>query len=70
MPRETPVTRRICAASMGMSERVRKPCAMVPPKGLAATRDGSVWIHCRSPVSAANSSTSRCVTGRQSLTPS
>ena len=29
---------------------MRYPCAMVPPKGPAAARSGSTWIHWWSPV--------------------
>src|SRR5215469_6628280 len=38
------------------NERVRNPCATVPPNGLSfSARSTSTWIHCRSPVHCANS---------------
>ena len=49
--------------------RVRNPCWIVEPTGVAAARSGSTWIHCSSPVSFAKVLMSSCTTVFQSLTP-
>src|SRR5579872_6444150 len=65
----TPSTWIIPAISTGMSESVRYPCAIVPPKGPAFARSGSTWIHWWSPVASAKRSTCSWVTVCQSDQP-
>src|SRR5262245_21679876 len=53
------------------SERLRYPCAIGPPNGLSRrARSTSTWIHCRSPVQAANRSIRSWSTTTQSDAPS
>src|ERR1035437_2667536 len=56
--------------SAGSSDRVRKPCAMVRPKGPCAARSASRWIHWWSPVASAKALICSCVTMCHSLRPS
>src|SRR3954467_11940866 len=51
-------------------DRVRYPCATVPPNGPFAARCGSTWIHWWSPVASANRFTRSCVISCQELLPS
>jgi hypothetical protein len=52
------------------SESVRKPWAIVVPNGPLAARSGSVWIHWKSSVAAANASIRSCVTSSHEVGPS
>src|SRR6266540_1502891 len=69
MPIVMPSTRQICAPSIGTSDNVRYPCAIVVPNGPFAAFSGSTWIHWWSPVASANVSICCCVTVCQSLWP-
>src|ERR1019366_2621274 len=64
------LTANALALISGKSESVRKPCAIVVPKGPDRARSRSRCIHWWSPVASANSWMRSCVTSIQSLTPS
>jgi len=51
------------------SDRVRKPCAIVPPKGPDAARSGSTWIYWSSSVVSAKESMRDWSTSIQFETP-
>jgi hypothetical protein len=65
-----PSTCTVRSSSPGSREATRRPCATVPPKGPAAARCGSVWIHWRSLARPAKAETSSWVIGSSSVVPS
>src|SRR3954470_22301127 len=60
---------KVISASRDRSESVRKPCAMVPPKGEALARSASTWIHWKSSIALAKVSMRSCEISSQGETP-
>src|SRR3954470_1360703 len=60
---------KISLVSLGASDSVKYPWAMVPPNGVSFARSGSTWIHWWSPVTSAKASMSFWVTSCHSLAP-
>src|SRR2546425_12626616 len=69
MPILRSLNEKVASDRCESSDRVRKPCAMVPPKGDALARAGSTWIHWKSSIARAKVSMRSCVISTHGETP-